>query len=188
MTLDNLHDILGRWEHVKDTAIAERRLAPSCCILASKVLMVEFLDAGFEAWVEPTYAIAANRHAIPLIHAGVHTSLWPDEAWSVGVDPNGVVGDGQGYPGHLVVMVDVGDDTVLLVDGSSGQFSRPQHRMTIPSTLTAPTMLWPEAVSVRTDDWQIDYWPAPLGQQHRIANDWRRNWRELAAEMRNTRV
>lgn len=183
MNLIDLSEIVNRWQTVKQDA----GIIPSCCILASKVLMIELLDAGAEVWVEPTYAIASNRWAWP--HVGrTNVADWPPEAWSVGIDPEGLIGDGGGYPGHLVVMVELGDGGLVLVDGSAGQFARPAKQMTIPPTLIVPANDWPDGAVVQRGDWRVDYMPAPLGQQHRVAPDWRRNWRDLAASMRKTRA
>jgi hypothetical protein len=175
--------ILARWQAVKDRDLG---LLPNCCVLASKVLLVALIDAGFQAWVEPTYALAINKEGYLLLDRGVPTSEWPDTAWSVGVEEGGTIDTGS-YPGHLVVFCYV-DGALTLVDGSAGQFSRPAKQMNVPSTLWFPTPRWPHAASYVDGAWALTYKPAPLGNLHRVANDWTKNWRKHAADMKQVSV
>jgi hypothetical protein len=172
--------IVDRWTEISEARIADKSLRPDCCVLASKVLLVAFTEAGFEASAEPTYTVATNRASWQW--QGRPIKEWPPEAWSVGVEPGQRIDTGS-YPGHLVVVVKV-DGELWMVDGSSGQLSRPAKQMTIPRVLAFPIANWPDRVWVRNFDWAIQYTPAPLGKLHRVGNDWTKNWRKYAEQMR----
>jgi hypothetical protein len=171
--------ILARWQEVKDAAIAERGLLTNCCVLASKVLVVSFTEAGFDAWVEPTYAIAENREGVAWRSRPM--SEWPPSAWSVGIEPGRI--EFGSYPGHLIVMCKV-DGELHLVDGAAGQFSRPAKQMTIPSVLAFPATVWPHGAQYNAGPWVLSYSQAHIGNLHRVGNDWTKNWRKYAQQMK----
>lgn len=177
---DTLSAIVTCWGDIMEERVAARGMLASCCVLASKVLLVSLTEAGFDAWVEPTYAIASNRASWEW--QGRPISEWPEEAWSVGVEPGKRIDSGS-YPGHLVVMTRLFGD-LLLVDGSAGQFSRPAKQMIIPSVMVIPAFDWPGPVGTRNADWSMRYDPAPLGQLHRVGPDWTKNWRDYMPAMR----
>lgn len=177
---DTLSTIVTRWGEVMDDRVKARSLRPDCCVLASKVLLVSLTEAGYEAWAEPTTAVASNAASWAMKDRP--TSEWPDEAWSVGVKPGERISPGS-YPGHLVVMTYV-ENHLLLVDGSAGQFSRPLKNMTIPSVLVVDAADWPNPVGTWNAAWAMEYKPADLGVLHRVGNDWTKNWRDYMPAMR----
>lgn len=180
---DTFSTIVTRWGEIMDERVNDRSLLAKCCVLASKVLLVSLTEAGFEAWAEPTYAVASN--AASWAQLGRPVSEWPDEAWSVGVIDEGKGMSPGSYPGHLVVMTRLfNDGDLYLVDGSAGQFSRPAKNLVIPSVLVVPARNWPDTVWMRNASWAMSYKPAPLGQMHRVGNDWTKNWRDYMPEMR----
>jgi hypothetical protein len=86
---------------------------------------------------------------------------------------------GEGYPGHLVLLVEADEGTYLL-DSSTGQFRRERYGIQAPPSLMVgvPSPDWPTdpRIGVRFDTpaWMIEWmWAPKLGKLHRSARDWR---------------
>lgn len=91
------------------------------CILATATVIDVCGYFGIEAWPVECGAQAFNGEALQLIADNVPVGDWPENAWSVGTQPNRDLPTG----GHLVALTESGH----LIDAATGQFVRPFKRL-----------------------------------------------------------
>ena len=113
---------------VAETAepIFERTFSPDCCLNATRVLLDVLRGVGFAARPLSVRAFAYNAVYVDRVARGL-PPLGDPESWGLGVETRPAMGGG-GWPGHLVALV----DNRWLVDGSAGQFSRPEKNILVP--------------------------------------------------------
>jgi hypothetical protein len=186
-----LRAVLEGWRQVSAPLVRAGELTASHCILGTRTVGAVLTELGWQWEAVPCHVLAYNAPAAALLRAGVPAAQWPPEAWSVGTGEYNVAPPppqrGRSYPGHVVLLAYRGDGYYLL-DASSGQFARPQHRLLVPETLL---------VACGTDDrgpwgtedklagWGVGWRRAPqLGKAHRTANDWTQGWRDMLPTVR----
>lgn len=178
----NLLDALCRdW-----VAFASRDFEPRCCIAAACMGSEALRYFGVPAEPVAADVVLFNARGWDLQQAGIPTSEWPPEAWSLGVQHETNVAQGmpgpKGYPGHLVIIVHD-----LLIDLSAAQFNRPARNLRCDRPLILDGGTWDDAAGAMSfgatlpDGSKIAYWLRPEIRSWRASPDARR--KSLAGAM-----
>lgn len=116
--------------------IFERELRVDCCLNASRILLEVLHGLGVSARPISVRAFAYNGVYMERLWGGLNP-LEDDRAWGVGVETRPGMGEPGGWSGHLVVLV----EGKWIIDGSSGQFARPEKGILVPNLFVG---LWPK--------------------------------------------
>lgn len=109
--------LAGAWDRAR---IHDEFKGTTHCIEATKIGLEVLREFGVAARPLPCGIAVANLRAAELMDARVPVADWPANAWSVGVDPDVVNGNGVGWDGHLIIAGDC-----WLCDLAGEQFARP---------------------------------------------------------------
>lgn len=157
----------------------DERLAINACILGSRAMLEVLAWMNLPARAVVVNVLAGNAEAHSLMERDVPALLWPDSAWTVGVNVQHPPQGPNSYPGHVVVLV---EHERLLLDATSAQFQRPQRGMgAIPSALMLPLN---EGFTEYVDDAEGSFVayvrPDRTHELPRHARDWTTNYRDVA--------
>jgi hypothetical protein len=156
------------------------------CILAARVAVEVGTYFGVPITERAACCLVANTKGWRLILAEVPVADWPDDAWSLGIDPRDPRNDGlNGYAGHVIA-----ESAHYLLDLSAAQFNRPERGLVIDEPMILPRPDPPDTTETWTyggpNGTVMVY--APLAdRRYRRAPDWRdeANWKpECAALIR----
>lgn len=131
----NVESLFGS---IRETAapVFERELREDCCLNASRILLEVFHGIGVQARPISVRAFAYNGVYMERLFGGLNPMEDP-RAWGVAVETRPGMGDPGGWPGHLVVLV----ESKWIIDGSSGQFARPEKGILVPNLFVG---VWPK--------------------------------------------
>jgi hypothetical protein len=156
-------------------------LRPNHCILASRVAVEVGRYFGIPITERSTRCLVANARAWELLNQQIPVSEWPDDAWSVGVDPDDDRNRGTGYPGHVIA-----ESEHYLIDLSAAQFSRPKRGLEFgPMFLPRPEMDTEYWTYADSENGTVIVYSPQADRRYRNAPDWREetNWKPEAAAL-----
>jgi hypothetical protein len=157
-------------------------MQPSHCILAARAATETARYFGVTLRERAVSVLVANAKAWELINADVPVDEWPDDAWSIGIDPHDERNAAmRGYAGHVIT-----ESPRYLLDLSAPQFNRPRRGLYVEDPLLAPRGDDPADAWTYGDERGTRLVYRPMDDRsYRKMPDWtnRLNWREETAAL-----
>lgn len=149
------------------------------CVLSTRIGLAVLEAVGVPAIAQPVFVTVYNREGWRLTQERVPVDEWPEDAHSVGVDPQNLFKGGGGWNGHLVLVIRVPGQPRTLIDLTADQFDRPAKGMLVGGPVfmdIAPDAVWSPRDPLFTmagtgGDLLVSYRPMPPGQS--AARVWR---------------
>lgn len=122
------------WLH--DFALVTRRATydnfekVNSCILSTRIGVEVLTRFGLKARAQPVNVLVQNLKAYHLTEQRVPVPEWPDDAWSVGVEPGQQARPGH-WNGHLVIVLRQPGEPRVLIDLTADQFDRPERDLKV---------------------------------------------------------
>jgi len=169
------------WDALREEAFPDYL---TCCILATRAIVEVGHYFGVRVAPVAVGVSAFNAEAWRLVEARVPQSEWPEEAWSVGVEPRPDPGPSTPFSAHLIAETDS-----FLVDLSARQLGRPDRSIDVFGPLVLrkpPGFSWDRnevaLVTNATETTTVVY-RRVRERNYRRAPDWRRNYDRVASPL-----